>query len=136
MDKQLLSLLNDEYKAMEDLLKALEEQFEFLTVQDVFKLEAVTEKIDNCSRELARTEGKRRTITGKVSLRSYVEEINDKSINEVYDRIVKILGELNLQKDSNDLLIRQSLGYTNAMLSMINPPKQPVTYNGYGKIGK
>jgi len=48
--------------------------------------------------------------------------------------MVKAINALVIQKETNELLIKQSLSYTNSMLAMISPKKEPVVYNGYGKI--
>lgn len=136
MEKQLLEILQQELKAMQGLLQVLEEQYEFLVKQDVFKLEAIVGNIEEASRELARCESKRRGLVGKSTLKEITEKVKNEEISLVCDDINKIIAELQLQKDSNDLLIKQSLSYTNAMLAMISPKQEKLTYNGYGKIGK
>lgn len=136
MEKQLLEILQQELKAMEKLLGVLEEQYEFLVKQDVFKLESIVEDIEEAGRELARCESKRRGLVGKISLKEITERVKNEEITLVCDEINKVIAALQLQKDSNDLLIKQSLSYTNAMLAMISPKQEKLTYNGYGKIGK
>lgn len=121
---------------MKALLNTLETQYELLVKQDVFKLEAITTDIEECSKELARCEAKRRGLVGKTALREIVQKVEDADIDVVYEDICKTVAELQLQKDSNDILIRQSLSYTNAMLAMISPKQEKLTYNGYGKVGR
>ena len=136
MEKQLLEILQQEHKAMEELLQVLEKQYEFLVNQDVFKLEAIVTKIEEASRELARCEAKRRGLVGKSSLKEITKNTKDEEITSICEEMTKVIAALQLQKDSNDLLIKQSLGYTNSMLAMISPKQEKLTYNGYGKIGK
>ena len=136
MNEQLLKSLKDELNAMEGLLISLEKQHEYLASRDVFKLEAVTTEIEEASRELARCETKRRMVSPKGSMKEYVENLGDKEVSKVFEDITRVVHDLTLQKDSNELLIKQSLGYTNSMLAMMTPQKDPVTYNGYGKVGR
>lgn len=134
MKNQLKGILEEELKAIKALTDILEAQHELLVLQDVFKLEAITNDIDDCSRNLARAEGLRRSLTGKESIKKIVEEVNEKEITDIYDEITKAINALVIQKETNELLIKQSLSYTNSMLAMISPKKETVVYNGYGKI--
>ncbi|MBE6059816.1 MAG: flagellar protein FlgN [Clostridium sulfidigenes] len=134
MKNQLKGILEEELKAIKALIDILEAQHELLVLQDVFKLEAITKDIDDCSRNLARAEGLRRSLTGKESIKKIVEEVDKKEITHIYDEMVKAINALVIQKETNELLIKQSLSYTNSMLAMISPKKEPVVYNGYGKI--
>jgi flagellar biosynthesis/type III secretory pathway chaperone len=134
MKTQLKVVLKEELKAIKALIDILEVQHELLAIQDVFKLEAITKDIDDCSRNLARAEGLRRGLTGKESIKKIIDELNEKEITDIYDEITKAINDLVIQKETNELLIRQSLSYTNSMLAMINPKKETVIYNGYGKI--
>ncbi len=62
MKNQLKGILEEELKAIKALIDILEAQHELLVLQDVFKLEAITKDIDDCSRNLARAEGLRRSF--------------------------------------------------------------------------
>ncbi len=134
MKKELSSILEDELDSVKELLSALEEQHSLLVFQDVFKLESITECIDQCSRNLARYEGKRRALVGQQSMSKLVENMDDKELTVVYDNLVRELNLLVVQKETNELLIRQSLSYTNSIMDMISPRKETLTYNGYGKM--
>ncbi len=63
-----------------------------------------------------------------------VENMDDKELTVVYDNLVRELNLLVVQKETNELLIRQSLSYTNSIMDMISPRKETLTYNGYGKM--
>ncbi len=136
MKDQLRSILEEELDAIVALINVLEKQHGLLVLQDVFKLESVTSEIDNCSRNLAMIEGKRRALTGSKSMKALIEKQNDKELDSIYGEVTRRLSSLITQKDTNEMLIKQSLRYTNSVLAMIGPKKETVTYNGYGKIGK
>ncbi|MEG1255990.1 flagellar protein FlgN [Clostridium sp.] len=136
MKNQLRSILEEEVTAINALVNILEVQHSLLVNQDVFQLEKITKDIDECSRNLARSEGKRRGLIGQNSMKVILETLGEEEIDEVYLKVTSSLNELIIQKESNELLIKQSLSYTNSMLAMIGPKKETPTYNAYGKVGR
>lgn len=134
MKEQLRSILEEEIDSIKELLSVLEEQHSLLVFQDVFKLESITKDIDECSRNLARSEGKRRALAGKQSMAKLIDSMDDKELSTIYAKLIKELNLLVTQKETNELLIRQNLSYTNSIIDMISPKKENLTYNGYGKM--
>jgi len=59
--------------------------------------------------------------------------LNNEELENNYRSIKKLLEEIQLQRETNELLIRQGLGFTTQMLNVLNPNKGPKTYNAYGK---
>lgn len=133
MTAELNNIILQEHKALKILLEVLDEQFEYLTKRDVFSLDKVSQKLHQCSVEVARLEMNRRKLTGGEAMSKIIEQAKDKELENNYLNIVKLLEEIQLQKDTNDMLIRQGLGFTTQMLSFLNPDKGPKTYNSYGK---
>ncbi|MBC2582575.1 flagellar protein FlgN [Clostridium sp. DJ247] len=123
----------NEYNALKALLDALDEQFEYLTKREVFSLGKVVEKIEQCSREVARWEVERRKITGGEAMTSIVDKMKNENLENNYRSVKKLLEEIQLQKDTNEMIIKQGLGFSTQMLNFINPDRGPKTYNGYGK---
>lgn len=133
MIKELNNIIMEEYKALKALLQVLDEQFQYLTKREIFSLANIHEKIEQCSKEVARFEVERRKITNGEAMSKIVSSLKDEILENNYRDIKKLLEEIQLQKDTNELLIRQNLGFTNQMLNFLNPDKTPKTYNGYGK---
>jgi Flagellar biosynthesis/type III secretory pathway chaperone len=133
MTQELNRVMVEEYKAIQALLGALDEQFEYLTKREVFALDKVVKKIEICARDVARCEVERRNITKGEAMSKIIDEINNNELENNYRNIKKLLEEIQMQKETNELLIRQGLGFTTQMLNVINPDKGPKTYNGYGK---
>lgn len=135
---QLNELIMLQREALETLLKALEEQHLYIVKNDVFQMEAVIEKIQSCNQQVASVELKRREITKGLledkTLPKLVEELDNRELEESFRDLRKIIESVKLQKDTNDLLIKQGLSFTNRMLMILNPDRQAKTYNGYGKI--
>ncbi|HAK42067.1 MAG TPA: hypothetical protein DCM59_04320 [Clostridium sp.] len=94
----------------------------------------MTKDIDECSRNLARSEGIRRALVGKQSMAKLIDSMDDKELSMIYEKLIKELNLLVTQKETNELLIRQNLSYTNSIIDMISPKKENLTYNGYGKM--
>lgn len=130
---ELNSVMNEEHKALQTLLSCLDEQFQHLTKREVFALDAVRSKIEQSSRVLASLEMKRRSLTNGKEMSEIVLELKDGELEKNYRSIKKLLDMVVLQKDTNDVLIKQQLGFTTQMLNFLNPNKAPRTYNSYGR---
>ena len=133
MTQELNRIMVEEHKAIQALLGALDKQFEYLSKREAFALDKITKEIENCAREVARCEVERRNITKGESMSKIIDELNNGELENNYRNIKKLLEEIQLQKETNELLIRQGLGFTTQMLNILNPDKGPKTYNGYGK---
>jgi flagellar biosynthesis/type III secretory pathway chaperone len=137
MNKDLLNnLILRETEALKNLLKLLEEQHKLLLQNDIFGLEAVVDRIKECNKQVAEVEVERRALVKGDSMKKIVEALNDDNIDRNYREIKKLLSELEVQKNTNDLLIKQGLGFSARMLNILNPNKSVKTYNSYGKLGK
>lgn len=135
---QLGEIMKFQAENLNGLLSFLEEQHGYIVKNDVFKMEAVVEKIQECNQQVANIELKRRQMTkdllGDRTFGKFVEELDDEELYEKLREIRKILEAIRLQKDTNELLLKQSISFTNRMLIMMNPDRQAKTYNGYGKM--
>ncbi|SFB47330.1 flagellar protein FlgN [Clostridium frigidicarnis] len=134
MEEKLKEIMILEKEALDSLLKLLEEQFSLLIKKDVFALDSMVDKIKLCNKDVAEYEVKRRGILKNLSLKEVIQNSSDKELKSIFNDIKFILNDLKIQKDSNDLLIKQNLSFTTKMLSHINPKRTPSTYNSYGKI--
>ena len=130
----LKEILIVEGKRLEELLVLLDKQYKLILNKDVFNMEAITEEIQLKNKEVAEAEVQRRKFLGNTSIREYVNNSKDSELDEVYRAMQRLLNELILQKDTNELLIKQQLSFTNKLLSIMNPKKDVTTYNSYGNI--
>lgn len=133
MKEALESVMRNEYEALVEMLKVLEEQYELLVKRDAFALDSIVKKIEDISKKVALSEIERRKITGKEKMSKIVSEAKDKNVTDIYEKIRGIMHEIKIQKDSNELLIKQGLVFTTQMLNTINPNRNVKTYNSYGK---
>lgn len=130
----LKEILIIEGKRLEELLVLLDKQYKLILNKDVFNMEAITEEIQLKNKEVAEAEVKRRKFLGNTSISEYVNNSKDNELDEVYRAMQRLLNELILQKDTNELLIKQQLAFTNKLLNIMNPKKDAATYNAYGNI--
>jgi len=131
---ELKAILQEEVNTVTNLLNLLEEQHGYLVNQEVFNLDRIIPEMELASKQVATVENKRRKLTGNKAMSSILEEFKDKELEALHNKILGLLSETQVQKESNDLLIKQSLSYTNSMLNMLKPRKEVNTYNGYGKL--
>jgi flagellar biosynthesis/type III secretory pathway chaperone len=135
---QLQALMNSQIAQIKELLALLEEQHKYIAKNDIFNMEAMVEKIQECNKLVANGEIKRRELTkGLLEEKTFgnlIEELKYDELDNSLRNLRVLLEEVRLQKDTNELLIKQGLSFTNRMLIMLNPDRQAKTYNGYGKI--
>jgi len=136
MVENLKDILSKEKESLEKLLHSLESQHEYILKKDIFKMESVVEEIQGSNKEVAEWEVKRRRAVGNVDFQKFIWESEDEELENLYREIKKLLEILKLQKETNDLLIKQSLVFTNKLLNLINPRRDMDTYNSYGKINR
>lgn len=130
--------ITNQYNALTQLLDTLEEQYECIVKNDVYKMEECVEKIQTKNQLIANLELERRNIfksqLKENTMTEIINEIQDEELSGKFKSIKILINELILQKDTNELLIKQGLGYTNKMLMILNPDRQAKTYNSYGKV--
>ena len=136
MKEQLKNVMIKEYSALEELLKSLEKQHELFLKNDVFALENIVKTIETNNRSIAELEVERRKITGENSMNEIVRTFKDEELENNYRNIKKLLQEIKVQKESNELLFKQGLVFTNRVLNIFSPNKNLKTYNSLGRIGK
>jgi len=102
----------------------------------VFGLEALVDEIKAANKSVASIEMERRKIVGTKSMSLLVKESEDEEIDKEFRNIKKLLEAIKLQKETNELLIRQRMSYNNQILRVINPSREVKTYNSYGNLRK
>lgn len=136
MKEELNTILVNELQAMEGLLKTLEKQHSCLIESDAVTLENCVKEIDIYNRKIAEWEVKRREITQGRSMREVIYEAKEEALEDNYRKLRRLIEETKLQKDTNELLIKQGLSFANRILNILNPSRSPKTYNSFGKVYK
>ncbi|NMA85626.1 MAG: flagellar protein FlgN [Epulopiscium sp.] len=137
MDSEILKgIMLKETDALKKLLSLLEEQYKLLLGNKIFELEGIVSKIQEVNKEIAEIEVERRKVTAGKAMSDLIRESKNIDLESSYRNIKKLVSELQLQKDTNDALIRQGLGFSTRMLNIITPDRNTQTYNAYGKLRK
>ncbi|MCI1996117.1 flagellar export chaperone FlgN, partial [Clostridium luticellarii] len=109
MSLQLMDIMENEYSVLKELFQALEDQNQYLLKREVFKLDKIVKVLEEKSRNVAFWEVERRKITAKRAMREVVAESKDEKMKNIYEDIVELLRKIQLQKDTNEALIKQWL---------------------------
>lgn len=136
MVKELTCIIKSEGESLKKLLVLLEEQHKHIMSKNVFELDAMVEKIKVCNKEVAEQEVNRRKLVGNNSMISIINNSNDEDLDNVYRETKKIVEEVRVQKDTNELLIKQQMSYNAQILNIINPRRDIKTYNSYGNMSR
>ena len=137
MDKiAIKSIMDNECLAIRKLLGLMDDQYEMLLKNDLFALEDIVEKIRICNKEIAEAEVERRKLVNGVNMNSVIAIVNEEGFEKNFRNIKMLLNEIKVQKDTNEMLIRQGLGFSTRMLNILNPNRNTSTYNSYGRIAR
>lgn len=134
MIEKLTEVLLKERDSLKKLLILLDEQFKLIISNNVFGMEGMVERIQNCNKAIAEFEVERRKLLAGENMREVIQKLDDNNLDNEYREIQKLLQTIILQKDTNETLIKQQLGYTNRILNLISPRREIKTYNSYGNI--
>ncbi len=128
----LKDIMTREIDALRRLLELLEEQYRLIISKEIFSLETAAEEIRKINKSVAELEIERRSFLGNKSMKSIIEAGSEEE--ELFRSVRRLLQELKLQKESNDLLIKQNLNFTNKLLAFINPNRNTATYDARGNF--
>ena len=134
MIDNLISILTTEEVELQKLLVLLENQHKLIVNKEVFKLEAIVDEIKLANKSVAQAEVARRKLVNGKTMKSVITETGNKDLDQAYRRIKRTLKSIEIQNETNDMLLKQQLIYTNKLLNIINPKRDVKTYNSYGKI--
>lgn len=136
MEQLLKDILINEKNSVMKLLQLLEAQHDFLINNKVYELDNCIKDIEECNKEIAQWEYKRRSLVKDQSMRLLIQNTKDSELESEYREMVKLIEETRFQQGTNEMLIKQGLVFYNKMLNLLNPDKSAKTYNSYGKVKK
>ena len=111
-----------------------EKQYKSIINKETFELDAIVDEIKLANREVAKQEVERRKLLNGKKVQDIINESGNKELDRVYREIKMVLESIKHQNETNDLLIKQQLVFTNRMLNIINPKREKGTYNSYGRL--
>lgn len=136
MDKKLVDIIINETNALENLLALLQEQYLYIMKKDVFSIEEVIEKIKLSNQQIAQEEVNRRKLVGNKPMREIINESKNEDLVDEYRKVKKIITLVKQQKETNELLIKQQIGFNTQILNLINPRRDVKTYTSMGNLSR
>ncbi|MDU3801877.1 flagellar protein FlgN [Paraclostridium bifermentans] len=137
MSPELKVIIYEQRKLFKELLNLLDEQYDLILGKDPTLLDKIARKLENISRDIAKLEIQRRNIVGSdFSMGTLIEKNDDKNIKEAYEEIKSTIKMIEVQKESNHVILKQKLFFTKKMLNVIKPSQGTGTYNYCGQVGK
>lgn len=136
MNTELIQIIRNENEALKHLLSLLQKQYEYIMKKDVFSLEEIVEDIKESNKVIAQSEVTRRKLVGTRSINLLVFESGDKILEEEFRNIKKIIREVQYQKETNEMLLKQEIGYNTQILNIINPRREIKTYTSMGNLSR
>jgi len=136
MIKELIKLMQNQDNDLKELLELLETQYKMIMSKDVFGLEGLVDKINECGKKIAQEEVQRRKLIGEESIKKIVNNSANEELKEAFSKIQNTLNNVVLKKETNDVLLKQKIMLNNKMLQIINPIREIKTYNSYGNLSK
>lgn len=137
MNPELKVVIYEQRKLFKKLLDLLDEQYDLMLSKDATLLDKIVKKLENTCRDIAKLEIQRRNIVGSdVSMSSLIEQSDDKNIKEAYEEIKQSIKMIEIQKESNQMILKQKLFFNKKMLNVLKPNQGIGTYNYCGQVGK
>lgn len=136
MIDELIKLMIDQEKDLSKLLELLEIQCKMVVKKDLFGLEGLVDKLITVSKEIAKEEIQRRKILGENNISKLVKDSHNIELEQAYTNIKNTLKKVMSQKETNEMLLKQQLLFTNKMLTMMNPDRRIKTYNSTGNFAR
>lgn len=131
---RLLELMEEEYKALMELLLLLKEQYMIILSGESIPLDMITEKINNTNKLIAEKELLRREFQNENQLSIHGVLKENTEIDKQYKDIKALIYKLQDQKEANEQTLKQRLNFTNKILALINPNRNVATYDARGNF--
>lgn len=136
MINELIKLMIDQEKDLRELLKLIEIQRDMIIKKDLFGLEELVDKLIHISKEIAKKEIQRRKLLGEDKVVEVVKESNNIELKQAYRNIKDTLKTVLSEKETNEIMLKQRLLFTNKMLAIINPDRRIKTYTSTGNLAR
>jgi len=136
MKEKLKGILLYEKLEVEEMLNLMDIQYRLLLSGDPLEIQNITTKLDQASRKIAKLEISRRELLQGKEIKTYIHEENDEELDSLYRRLKQLVQLSIYQKDTNEVLLKQSISYTSRIIGILNPDRTIKTYNAYGRVGR
>ena len=87
MINELIKLIQSQEEDLKKLLELLETQYKMIMSKDVFGLEGLVDKINECGKRIAQEEVKRRKLIGEENIIEIVNKSDNEELKKSYNKI-------------------------------------------------
>jgi len=130
----ICSILQFEEGLLKDLLSLFEIQHKAIVKNDMETMETIIDKLIEKGKEIEKAENQRKSLPGGNSIREAA--FNDEELDKEIRNIKKIVSELNVQKKTNDLLLRQGINFNDKVISILSQKRCSKVYGNNGKLAR
>lgn len=127
-------ILDNEANILNNLLSLLEIQHKAVVKNDIETMESIVDKLIEKGKQIEKAENQRKNLLGGVSIKEASN--NDGELDRKVRDIKKIVSEINVQKKTNDLLLRQGINFNEKVISIISGKRSSLVYGNNGKLTK
>ena len=121
MIDKLIKLMIEQEKDLKELLDLLEIQNKMIIKKDLFGLEGLVDKLNECSKRIAKEEVQRRKLLGENSISETVDKSTNNDLKQSYKNIRNTLKNVISKKETNEILLKQRIIFNTKMLNIMNP---------------
>lgn len=136
MVNELIKLMLDQEKHLKKLSELLDIQYDMIMKKDLFGLEGLIDKLNECSKIIAKEELERRKLLGENSISETVNKSNNTELKQSYKNIRDTLKSVLSKKETNEMLLKQKILFNTKMLNIMSPNRSIKTYNSYGNLSR
>lgn len=134
MSRLIIEILEKEEDLLKKLLSLLEEQHEAVVKNDIEAMNEIVNKLVENGKKIENAENQRRKITGEKTINEMIAENGE--LDEKLRNIKKVVSEINVQKKTNTMLLKQGINFNNKVINILDPRKGSKVYDNSGKLSK
>lgn len=125
-------ILDFEENLLEGLLSLLDLQHQAIIKNDIETMEAMVDKLIEKGKEIEKAEEERKGLLGGISMKE--ASSNDKELDEKIRKIKRVFSEIDVQKKTNVLLLRQGTNFNEKVISILSQKRISKVYGNNGKL--
>lgn len=125
-------ILDFEENLLESLLSLLDLQHKAIIKNDIETMEAMVDKLIEKGKEIEKAEEERKGLLGGISMKE--ASSNDKELDEKIRKIKRVFSEIDVQKKTNVLLLRQGTNFNEKVISILSQKRISKVYGNNGKL--
>ncbi|MFA6942109.1 MAG: flagellar export chaperone FlgN [Clostridiaceae bacterium] len=130
----VVRILQYEEGLLKDLLSLLEFQHKAIIKNDIETMETIVDKLIEKGKEIEKAENERKNLLDGKSIRK--ASFSNNQLDQRIRNVKKIVSELNVQKKTNDLLLRQGTNFNKKVIDILSQNRSSVVYGNNGKLAK